>query len=124
VPAEAPAPAVAAAPKEPPAYRRPDNIKELYTRYNDLISAVVMRDRAAVAELLNDGKNPNARQPDGYSALMISVSQGDVDIVQQLLAKGADPNLGSASGRTALSIAQERGDAATAELLRSHGAKR
>lgn len=120
-PAAAPAPA-AAAPTEPPGYRRPDNITELYTRYNDLISAVVMRDRFGVAELLDDGKNPNARQSDGQTALMIAVAQGDVDIVRLLLEKGADPNLGNA-GRNPLSLALDRRDTATADLLRSRGAR-
>jgi hypothetical protein len=124
-PAEAPAPAPAAAvPQEPPGYQRPADIKDLYTRYNDIISAVVMRDRVGVTELLNDGKSPNVRQSDGQTPLMIAVSNGDVDIAEMLLAKGADPNLGSAAGRTALSIAKERKDAATADLLRKSGATR
>ena len=56
-----PAPAKPAA---PPVYRRPDNLPELYKKYNDIITAVVMRDQAAASELLDDGKNPNARQSD------------------------------------------------------------
>lgn len=118
----APAPAPAA-PAEPPAYRRPEGIKELYSRYNDLITAVVMRDRTAVRELLADGKSPNARQGDGFTALMIAVSNGDLETAQMLLAKGADPNLSAPGGVTALSLARERRAAELTKLLERHGVK-
>lgn len=118
-----PAAQPAAAPAAPPSYRRPANLREIYTRYNDVVSATVMRDRAAVKELLDDGKNPNARQSDGVTPLMIAVSNGDADIAAMLLAKGADPNL-RAGGRSALSIAKSRGSAGAAlvQLLERSGA--
>jgi hypothetical protein len=114
----------AAAPAAPPSYQRPANIREAYSRYNDVISATVMRDRAAVKELLDDGKNPNARQSDGLTPLMVAASNGDLEIATMLLAKGADPNLRS-GGRSALSIAKSRGSAgaATVQLLQQSGAK-
>jgi len=114
----------AAAPAAPPSYQRPANIREAYSRYNDVISATVMRDRTAVKELLDGGKNPNPRQSDGLTPLMIAASNGDLDIVTMLLAKGADPNL-RAGGRSALSIAKSRGGAgaATVQLLQQSGAK-
>jgi len=113
-PAEPPAakaPAAPAAPAAPVGYQRQGNIKELYTRYNDLVTATVMRDRAAVKELLDDGKTPNVRQSDGTTPLMIAVSNGDADIVALLLTKGADPNARGQGGVTALSIARSRGPA-------------
>ncbi|MBC7803089.1 MAG: ankyrin repeat domain-containing protein, partial [Candidatus Parcubacteria bacterium] len=87
-----------AAPVEQPGYRRAANVREVYSRYNDVMTATVMRDRGAVKELLDDGKNPNARQSDGATALMIASSNGDTEIATLLLAKGADPNL-RAGGR-------------------------
>lgn len=124
-PAESP-PAVAATPVavEVPGYQRPPNIRELYTRYNDLVSATVMRDRAAVKELLDDGKNPNARQRDGFTPLMIAASNGDTEIAAMLLAKGADPNP-RAGGKSALSIAKSRGSAGAGvvQLLERSGAR-
>ncbi len=114
--------AAPAAPVQAPAYKRPDNIRDVYTRYNDVISATVMRDRAAVKELLDDGKNPNTRQKDGFTPLMIAVSNGDADIAAMLLAKGADPNL-RAGGRTALSMAKGRPTAGMVQLLERSGAK-
>ena len=123
-PADKPA-SSAAAPVEPVGYQRAANIRELYARYNDLISAAVMRDRVAVKELLDDGKFPNARQADGTTPLMIAVSNGDVEIAAMLLAKGADPNLRATGGTTALSIAKARGSAGAelVRLLQSNGAK-
>jgi len=116
--------AVPAAPVETPGYRRAANIREVYSGYNDVITATVMRDRAAVKELLDDGKNPNARQRDGITPLMVAVANGDADIATMLLAKGADPNL-RAGGRSALSIAKSRGSsgAGLVQLLERGGAK-
>ncbi len=120
LPAEAPAAAAA-----PVGYQRPAGIKELYTRYNDLLSATVMRDRAAVKELLDDRKFPDVRQKDGTTPLMIAVANGDADIAGMLLAKGADPNLRAVGGTSALSLAKARGAAGAGlvQLLQRSGAK-
>jgi hypothetical protein len=111
------------APAEPPAYRRPEGIKTLYARYNDLITAVVMRDPAAVRELLADGKSANVRQSDGLTALMVAAANGDLESAQLLLAKGADPNSVAPGPVTALSLAKEAGHAQLVKLLERHGAK-
>lgn len=119
-------PKMAAAPPkpvEPPAYRRPDNLPELYKKYNDLVTAVVMRDHAAAVELLEGGKNPNARQSDGQTALMIAASNGDVEMVKVLLAKGADPALRGPEGVNALAIAKDSGRAEVLKVLESQGAR-
>ena len=110
---------------EAPGYRRAANIRDLYSRYNDVISATVMRDSAAVKELLDDGKSPNVRQSDGLTPLMIAASNGDAGIAAMLLAKGADPNLRTQGGRTALSLAKARGAAGaqTVQLLQRSGAR-
>lgn len=123
-PEEKPAAAAPAiAPAEPVGYQRPANIRELYSRYNDLITAVVMRDRVAVRELLADGKPPNVRQTDGSTPLMIAASYGDADVAQMLLAKGADPNLRAPGGATALSNAKAAGKPEMVRLLERHGAR-
>lgn len=108
---------------EAPAYQRPANLRELYSRYNDLITATVMRDSAAVKELLDDGKFPDVRQTDGVTPLMVAASNGDAAIAEMLLAKGANPNLRAAGGTTALSLARERGRAEMVRLLQAKGAK-
>jgi hypothetical protein len=115
----------AAAPAEPVGYRRPANIRNLYTRYNDLVTATVMGDGAAVKELLEDGKNPNERQSDGVTPLMIAANRNDLTIASMLLAKGADPNLRADGGMNALKIAKARGPAAApmVQLLQRSGAR-
>ena len=116
--------AALAAPLEVPGYRRAANVRDVYTRYNDVMTATVMRDRAAVAELLNDGKNPNVRQKDGFTALMVAASNGDTEIASLLLAKGANPNP-RAGSISALSLARSRGPAGAAmvQLLQRSGAR-
>jgi hypothetical protein len=117
--------AAPATPPEPVGYQRAANTRDLYSRYNDLITATVMRDRAAVKELLDDGKSPNVRQADGSTPLMIAVSNNDAESASMLLAKGADPNLRAAGGISALSIARSRGAAGAGmvQLLQRSGAK-
>src|SRR5579862_8737107 len=113
-PAEQPVAAAAApapVPVAQPGYRRAADIRDVYTRYNDVVSATVMRDAAAVKELLDDGKPPNGHQSDGMTPLMIAAANGDAEIAAMLLAKGADPNLRAPGGRSALSIAKSRGAA-------------
>lgn len=123
-PAETPAGSAAAA-AEPVGYRRPANIRNLYSRYNDLTTATVMGDGAAVKELLDDGKDPNARQSDGITPLMIAANGNDLAIAAMLLAKGANPNLRAAGGVNALSIAKARGVAGApmVQLLQRSGAR-
>jgi hypothetical protein len=122
-PAEKPAAEAPAAPAEAPTYKRAANTRELYSRYNDLITAAVMRDRAAVKELLADGKYPDVRQKDGITPLMIAASNGDVETASMLLGNGADPNLRAAGGKSALSFARARGAGAMVQLLQSKGAR-
>lgn len=117
------APVAAAAPVEAPGYQRPAGIKPLYSRYNDLITAVVMRDPAAVKELLADGKDPNVRQSDGFTPLMIAVVNGDAAIAQELLSRGAQPNLRTPGGQSALSLAQARNNGAMVQLLQRSGGR-
>jgi hypothetical protein len=119
----APAAVAPAAPAEPPGYKRAANVRDLYTRYNDLVTATVMRDRVAVKELLDDGKYPNVRQKDGATPLMIAAANGDIAIAEMLLAKGADANLRTPDGRSALAHAKARGSAELVRLLERHGAK-
>ena len=90
-----------------------------------VISATVMRDAAAVKELLDGGKPPNSRQSDGLTPLMIAAANGDTEIAAMLLASGADPNLRAQGGKSALSISKARGavGADMVQLLQRNGAR-
>jgi hypothetical protein len=119
----APRAVVAAPPAEAPGYQRAPGIKQLYSRHNDLVTAVVMRDAASVKELLSDGKNPDVRQSDGFTPLMIAAANGDTTIAELLLSRRADPNLRTPDGQTALSLARKSNAAGMVQLLQRSGAR-
>jgi ankyrin repeat protein len=51
----------------------------------------VMRNNSAIARiLLDNGANPNQRNPGGISPLMTSVENGSIELVQMLLSAGAE----------------------------------
>ncbi|MCO5297063.1 MAG: ankyrin repeat domain-containing protein [Fimbriimonadaceae bacterium] len=71
-----------------------------------LVKAVGEGDLAKTRELLSQGANPNARDPNparGFSVLISSLEH--LDILDVLLAHGADPNLKDANGLSPLSYA-------------------
>ncbi|MGE5129375.1 MAG: ankyrin repeat domain-containing protein [Sphingomonadaceae bacterium] len=121
------APVAKAAPKPRPAaggYRRPPNLPVLYARYNDIVSAVWMGDLQAALQLLDDGKDPNARDKDGYTTLMIAAKRGDLDMARLLLLNGADANGARPGGPTPLVLAKNADNDDMVRLLQSHGATR
>jgi len=104
--------------------RRRAGLPPVYSRYNDLISAVTMQDVNAAHELLDDGKNPNSRASTGRTALMIAAELHDLDMVKLLLHRGANPNLRGPGGVTAMSIAREAKAPDVVTALADSGAAR
>lgn len=88
----------------------------------DLIEAVRARDRAAVATLLAQGADVNARQPDGATALHWAVHRDDLDTVRQLLAAGGDAGAANDYGATPVWLAATNGNAAAVAALLDAGA--
>src|ERR1022692_3124678 len=107
-----------------------------------LCAAVNQRDLGLVQALLDQGADPNARNPYSETALMIAVTvpvrgpfEGKSDpaaVVKLLLERGANPNLRDDSGKSALihamsGSATERAvlgaSLAIAKLLLEHGAE-
>lgn len=91
-------------------------------KYNDVMTAVLRRNRAAVTELLDLGWWVNKPGALGMTPLMAAVDIGDTAMAELLLKRGADPNLVSSRGDSALRLAKRNKDTETAALLKRHGA--
>ena len=89
---------------------------------DELVEAVRFDDRSSVAALLNAGADPDARDPDGATALSWAVVRGNVGTATLLLEAGADPEPTNELGIGPLGLAVENGSAGMVRLLLEHGA--
>jgi uncharacterized RDD family membrane protein YckC len=117
----APAPATSAAPRAPaelmvplaglaiPAQPGP--------RFNDVMTAVLYRDRETVSQLVALGRWVDKPDSKGLTPLMVAAGSGDAEMVRLLLQSGADPERLAPGGATAFDFALEHGDAPTMQLL-------
>jgi hypothetical protein len=82
-------------------------------------------DGRAVKMLIDKGADPNARDREGHTILMLIASSDAVlvDTVRSLIERGAELNAKDPSGRTALDFARLRGSTAVVALLVKAGAK-
>lgn len=80
------------------------------------MSAVIFRDTATVAQLLDLGWWADRPDSNGVTPLMAAAWLGDEESTRLLLKGGADPNQSSASG-TVLDYAMRGGNSAVMELL-------
>jgi len=62
----------------------------------------------AVKVLLEAGADPDAKTPDGDTALHLAAFDGKLDIVRALVEGGADMNVKDAAGKTALQVVSEQ----------------
>lgn len=92
-------------------------------RYNDVMTAVLYGDRAAVSQLLELGRWVDKPDSNGLTPLMAAVLGRDAEMVALLLQRGADPNLQAPGGDVALEMARENGDGASETLLLKAGAR-
>jgi uncharacterized RDD family membrane protein YckC len=90
--------------------------------YNDIMTAVMYRDRAAAAQLLDLGWWPDRRDSNGVTPLMAAAMNGDAEMTELLLSRGADPQRRGPGGST-LDYAGRGGNAQVLELLRKAGAR-
>jgi hypothetical protein len=86
-------------------------------KFNDVMTAVLYRDRQAVSELLDLGRWPDKRDSNGLTPLMVAVISRDAAMVRLLLDRGADPDLQAPGGAVALDLARELGDGEIESLL-------
>ncbi len=91
------------------------------TRVTPLHSAVAARCHEACRLLLERGAPVDARQQQGWTALMSAGLHGDEPLADLLLRHGATPGVRSDDGRTAADLAEEKGHAALAARLRGLG---
>lgn len=88
--------------------------------WDSLFAAIRRNDIASVEALLHRGADPNARNPEGATALMYAAIHAGAPLMKLLVSKGADPNVQNPAGATALMWAA--GDAGKVKLLLQAGA--
>ena len=93
------------------------------TSAQDLSSSVFVGDLIEVKQMLTDGADPDAKDPQsGSTMLAIAALMGHTEVVALLLEHGADVNAKSRDGGTALHTAAFLGRAETVKLLLEKGA--
>jgi len=90
---------------------------------SELILAARDGETETVQKQQEAGAAVNARDEDGWTALMSAAWGGRVEIVQILLQAGVDVNDENNDGKSALMLAKEKGHTPIVNLLRKAGAK-
>jgi uncharacterized RDD family membrane protein YckC len=122
-PAPPPArPAETPAPPAPAAAPAPALTPMRSPRFNDVMTAVMYRDTAAAAELLELGWWVDRPDSNRVTPLMAAAWLGDHAMTQLLLKGGADPTLRSPAG-SVLDYAGRGGEPQVIELLKRSGAR-
>jgi ankyrin repeat protein len=87
-----------------------------------LWAAAKANDVAELERLLDGGAEIDAKDPRGYSALMLAAYSGSEAALDVLLARGADPRSADPGGNTVLMGAAFKGHASMVEKLLAAGA--
>lgn len=80
-------------------------------------------DLQSVEVCIENGADVNARDMDGFTALMWACMRGNFEIVKYLVERGADVNAKNDAGFTALMMASGQGYFEIVEYLIENGAK-
>jgi len=94
-----------------------------YSLNDELLDAVFLHDLDDVRNLLARGADPDARDDERCTPLMMATAEDDAEIVRCLLEAGADPNAPDADGWTALDVAIYRSRMDLVWLLLNYGAE-
>lgn len=84
-----------------------------------LHSAVTAKQVETVQRLLERGADANARQQEGWTALMSTAQSGDETLADLLLARGADPTLANEAGVSSVDLARAAGHTALLAKFRA-----
>ena len=95
---------------------------EIKRNNSQLLPAIERGDTAFAAELINKGKDVNAKADSGSTPLHSAAMGGHKETVKLLIAKGAEVNPKREDGATPLLIAAVAGHKEVAELLIAKGA--
>jgi ankyrin repeat protein len=93
-----------------------DGKKVIYSD-KDFFDAVKSGNRETVAMSIKEGFNVNAKDKDGYTALLIAAEKGDLEMADLLVEKGADVNAKDKDGYTALMYVAYAGNLEIAKIL-------
>lgn len=97
-------------------------MQNLYSLDDQLVDAAFVADLDEVRLLLAQGGNPDARDDEQRTPLMLAAAEGNRELVRVLLEAGADPNLRDQDGWSALDVAVARKMIDVAWLLVQFGA--
>ena len=102
-------------------------IRKIPVNINAFAERAALGDTAAVELFLAAGVNPNARNSDGRTPLLLAAKRGHAGVLDTLLRNGAEANMESHNnnleqGKTALMFAAEAGHVATVQTLLARGA--
>lgn len=84
------------------------HVQYLYSLDDELVDAAFLEDLDDVRILLAQGANPDARDEEQRTPLMLAVAEGHREMARALLEAGADPNLRDQDGWGALDVAVAR----------------
>ncbi len=79
-------------------------------------------DEPALHTALDTGLDPNLKNGNGWTLLMLAALEGSVTLGKLLLGKGAEIDAKNQHGETALSLAAQKGHIELLQLLRDRGA--
>jgi ankyrin repeat protein len=97
-------------------YEVADDVADVFTSF-PLLDAVALGRRNAVRILLEAGANVDAKNNDGWSALMVALDRDDVPIIKLLLDYNASTSPWSIGGRALTALALSKSDQARDVLL-------
>lgn len=98
---------------------------EAFNGFTPLMFAAVGNDKASFFYLLEHGANPNLKNKNGYTALMLlqQAEEDDPAMTKALLDHGAEPNIKTPAGNDALHFALQKGNTQSVTILKKYSNK-